>query len=122
MTSFAWYATVGAVLVALGFSAMFLTADRFRRLVALNVAAGGTLVILLAVAGRADPPDPVPHALALTGIVITVAFTGLGVVLARRLDDADRADHPAGAGPSAAASGPEGDDDDAASPDGRPPT
>lgn len=106
MTSFAWYSIVGAVLVALGFSSMFLTADRFRRLVALNVAAGGTLVILLAVAGRADPPDPVPHALALTGIVITVAFTGLGVVLARRLDDADRAEQ----------------DDDEASPDGRWPT
>lgn len=106
MTSFAWYATVGAVLVALGFSAMVLTADRFRRLVALNVAAGGTLVILLAVAGRADPPDPVPHALALTGIVITVAFTGLGVVLARRLDDADRAESDAGDG------GDTGDDED----------
>ena len=105
MTSLTWYSIVGAVLVALGLCSMFLTADRFRRLVALNVAAGGTLVILLAVAGRADPPDPVPHALALTGIVITVAFTGLGVVLARRLDDADRAA-----------------DDDEPRPDGRWPT
>ena len=37
-------------------------------------------------------PDPVLHALALTGIVITVAFTGFGVVLARRIDEAESAD------------------------------
>lgn len=91
MTTFAWYSAVGAALVALGLPVMLLAADRIRRLVALNVAAAGTLVVLLAVAGRAEEPDPVPHALALTGIVITVAFTGLGVVLARRIDDDDAA-------------------------------
>lgn len=89
MSSFAWYSAIGCVLVALGLVVMLLAADRFRRLVALNVAASGTLVVLLAVAGRSVDPDPVPHALALTGIVITVAFTGLGVVLARRIDELD---------------------------------
>lgn len=112
MSSFAWYSTIGCVLAALGLVVMLLAADRFRRLVALNVAASGTLVVLLAVAGRSVDPDPVPHALALTGIVITVAFTGLGVVLARRIDELDeqdddhddepgshqRADHPSGDG------------------------
>lgn len=94
MSSFAWYSTVGSVLVASGLVVMLLAADRFRRLVALNVAASGTLVVLLAVAGRAEEPDPVPHALALTGIVITVAFTGLGVVLARRIDEPDEPSEP----------------------------
>lgn len=92
MSSFAWYSAIGCVLVALGLVVMLLATDRFRRLVALNVAASGTLVVLLAVAGRSVDPDPVPHALALTGIVITVAFTGLGVVLARRIDELDRQD------------------------------
>lgn len=92
MSPFAWYSAIGCVLVALGLVVMLLAADRFRRLVALNVAASGTLVVLLAVAGRSVDPDPVPHALALTGIVITVAFTGLGVVLARRIDELDAQD------------------------------
>ncbi|MFN3338227.1 MAG: NADH-quinone oxidoreductase subunit K [Dietzia sp.] len=107
MSSFAWYSTIGCVLASSGLVVMLLAADRFRRLVALNVAASGTLVVLLAVAGRSVEPDPVPHALALTGIVITVAFTGLGVVLARRIDeledddddncgDGERADRPSG--------------------------
>ena len=89
MTTLTWYSVIGAVLFALGLVTMLLAADRFRRLVALNVAATGSLVILLAVAGRDDAADPVLHALALTGIVITVAFTGFGVVLARRIDEAD---------------------------------
>lgn len=92
MTTLAWYSAIGAALLAPGLVTMLLAADRFRRLVALNVAATGALVILLAVAGRDEAPDPVLHALALTGIVITVAFTGFGVVLARRIDEADAAD------------------------------
>lgn len=95
MTVFAWYSTVGAVLFALGLVTMLLAADRFRRLVALNIAAAGSLVMLLAVAGRGDEPDPVLHALALTGIVITVAFTGFGVVLARRIDESEADPEPA---------------------------
>lgn len=92
MTTLAWYSAIGATLFALGLVTMLLAADRFRRLVALNVAAAGSLVILLAVAGREEAADPVLHALALTGIVITVAFTGFGVVLARRIDESDEAD------------------------------
>ncbi|WP_314037248.1 NADH-quinone oxidoreductase subunit K [Dietzia sp. CH92] len=87
MSTLAWYAAVGAALFALGLVTMLVAADRFRRLVALNVAAAGSLVMLLSVAGREETADPVLHALALTGIVITVAFTGFGVVLARRIDD-----------------------------------
>lgn len=92
MTALAWYSAVGATLFALGLVTMLVAADRFRRVVALNVAAAGTLVILLAVAGRGADADPVLHVLALTGIVITVAFTGFGVVLARRIDDAEAAE------------------------------
>ena len=70
MTTLAWYTAVGAALLALGLVTMLVAADRFRRLVALNVAAAGSLVILLAVAGRDPAPDPVLHALALTGICL----------------------------------------------------
>lgn len=96
MTVTEWYLWVGSALVVLGLGPALLGADRIRRLVALNVMSAGTLVILLAVAGRTDPPDPVLHALALTSIVITVAMTGLGVVLTRRLDELDTRDEGTG--------------------------
>jgi multicomponent Na+:H+ antiporter subunit C len=113
VTTLAWFSAIGAALFALGLVTMLLAADRFRRLVALNVSAAGSLVILLAVAGRGETADPVLHALALTGIVITVAFTGFGVVLARRIDEAEAADadaettdDPAGDTIDAASGGP----------------
>jgi multicomponent Na+:H+ antiporter subunit C len=58
--------------------------------VAANVVGAGIFLLLVALARRAgDAPDPVPHALVLTGIVVAVSFTGLGVLLAARLDDDD---------------------------------
>lgn len=108
MTTLAWYAAVGAALLALGLVTMLVAADRFRRLVALNVAAAGSLVTLLSVAGREESADPVLQALALTGIVITVAFTGFGVVLARRIDDDEAADTEAAGSESADASAADG--------------
>lgn len=96
MTVTEWYLWVGSALVVLGLGPTLLGADRIRRLVALNVTSSGTLVILLAVAGRTDPPDPVLHALALTSIVITVAMTGFGIVLTRRIDELDEEDEEGG--------------------------
>lgn len=50
------------------------------------MAGSGGLLALVALAARTDEPDPVPHALALTGIVITVAVTGVGLAVVRRLE------------------------------------
>jgi multicomponent Na+:H+ antiporter subunit C len=49
-------------------------------------------MLLVAFAWHPDgPPDPVPHALAITGIVVAVAATALGLVLIRRVRaDRDR--------------------------------
>lgn len=78
-----WYALVAGALVVLGLARLATAHDWIVRLLALNITGAGTLVLLVALAGRTDPADPVPHALALTGIVITVAVTGVGLVLAR---------------------------------------
>lgn len=82
-----WYMVVGSVLVALGSVRMLTAHDLVVRLVALNIAGSGALLAFVALAARSSPPDPVPHALALTGIVITVAVTGVGLALVRRLED-----------------------------------
>lgn len=74
---------LSAVLTGLGTVRLLTVDDLIARLVALNVMGMGTLLALVALSVRADLPDAVPQALALTGIVITVAFTGVGLVLAR---------------------------------------
>src|SRR5699024_1957453 len=72
--------TVLAVsLAVLGIVRLLTTTDLVRRVIALNIASGGVLMALLVLATRSDPPDAVPHALALTGIVITVSVTGLAL-------------------------------------------
>jgi multicomponent Na+:H+ antiporter subunit C len=84
------YLLLGVVLAGLGTARLLLTADLIRRVIALNVASAGVLMLLVALAYRADPaePDPVLHALVLTGIVITVSVTALALGLVRRIETA----------------------------------
>lgn len=86
MSTVEWYLGVAAALTLLGGVRLLLARDALVRLIALNVASGGGLLVLGALAARSSPPDTVLHALALTGIVITVAFTGVGLVLLRRTE------------------------------------
>lgn len=87
MSDVSWFLLVGAILFALGTVRLLTAGDSVVRLVALNIAGSGGLLAFVALAARTDEPDPVPHALALTGIVITVAVTGVGLALVRRLED-----------------------------------
>lgn len=87
MTDADWYLLVSAALVSVGTIRMLTAQDPIIRLVALNVAGAGSLMALVALATRTRPADPVLHALALTGIVITVAMTAVGLALVRRIED-----------------------------------
>ena len=84
-----FYVILGTVLVVAGVVRMLLVQDLMARLVAMNVVGVGSLLILLALAARSDPVDPVLSALVITGLVITVAFTGVGALLIRRIESAD---------------------------------
>lgn len=83
MTAQVFFMAVGAVILCLGVARLVHARDWVVRLLALNVASGGALVALVSLAGSGEGTDPVPHALALTGIVIMVAITGVGLLLAR---------------------------------------
>ncbi|MDP3894202.1 NADH-quinone oxidoreductase subunit K [Nocardioides sp.] len=92
MTREELFLVVGAALAVLGAARLLLTRDLMTRVLALNVASAGVLMILVALAMRgSDTPDPVLHALVLTGIVITVSVTGFAIGLVRRIER-DRAD------------------------------
>jgi multicomponent Na+:H+ antiporter subunit C len=83
----AWYLCLGIVVTVTGALRLLMVQDLIARLIALNVTGAGSLMLLMALAARSNPIDPVLSALVLTGLVITAAFTSVGAVLIRRLED-----------------------------------
>lgn len=92
MSAHVFFAIIGAIILTLGVARIFQARDWIIRLLALNIASAGALVVLVSLASAGELADPVPHALALTGIVIMVAITGVGLVLARLVRADEQAD------------------------------
>lgn len=82
-----WYLIIGSVIAVAAVTRTLLTRDLVGRLVAVNVVGVGAFLIILALAIRSGEIDPVLTALVITGLVIASAFTGLGAVLIRRIED-----------------------------------
>jgi multicomponent Na+:H+ antiporter subunit C len=95
--TWALYAVAAAAVTVVGFVGAFESRGPLRKVLMLNVASSGVFLVLVASARRiaSERPDPVPHALVLTGIVVSVSATGLALCLARRL--AARREPPGGA-------------------------
>ncbi|NEV64375.1 cation:proton antiporter subunit C [Thiorhodococcus minor] len=82
------YGGAGVILFALGLWAFLVYEPLLRKLIALNIMGSGVFHLLIAIAERGElPPDPVPHALVLTGIVVAVSATALALAMGRRLED-----------------------------------
>ena len=84
-----WIYTVTACLImALGLRAVLLHASMLHRVIAVNVMGAGVFLLMITLAYRGPDvaPDPLPHALVLTGIVVAVSATALALALMRRLD------------------------------------
>jgi multicomponent Na+:H+ antiporter subunit C len=80
------YAVGGLALFALGLHGLIVGVHPLRRILALNILGSGVFLVLIAIAGR-DPgaaPDPVPHAMVLTGLVVSVSTTALALTLLLR--------------------------------------
>ena len=91
------YLLSSLLLFCLALGGLLLTGNLLRKLLALNVMATAVFLLLVAVAygGRGDdllPADPVPHAMVLTGIVVSFAASAMGVAFARRLHGASGRD------------------------------
>jgi len=79
------YAAVGVIIFLIGLVRLLTDAHLLRLVLALHVMGSGTFLVLIATAVRfRDPaPDPVPQAMVLTGIVVTMGVTALAVTLVR---------------------------------------
>ena len=88
----ALYGLTGVALAAIGLRAALLQPGAIRKILALNVMGVGVFLVLIATAygGPAALADPVLHALVLTGIVVAVSATALGVALERRRRSEER--------------------------------
>jgi multicomponent Na+:H+ antiporter subunit C len=82
------FAATGAILFAIGLAAAVARSHLLRTIIALNVMGSGVFLFLVALAAGATRPfpDPVPHAMVLTGIVVAVSSTAVALSLARRLE------------------------------------
>lgn len=83
------YVLAGVFLFSIGLWGTWLHAHYVRKIISLNVMGAGVFLILIALGYRGKDvlPDPLPHALVLTGIVVAVSATALALVIIRRLED-----------------------------------
>ena len=96
MTADLIYGVTGIAVFAIGLLGALCAQDRLRRVLALKLCSVGAGFVLVVAAWRNPPeaPDPVPHALVITGIVVMVSATAVALALIRRLktleaEDAD---------------------------------
>jgi multicomponent Na+:H+ antiporter subunit C len=84
------FALTGVALFVVGFHGLVMHTHLLRKIMSLNVMGSGVFLVIGGLAGRSpgDVPDPVPHALVITGIVVAVAATALAIVLMLRVHEA----------------------------------
>jgi multicomponent Na+:H+ antiporter subunit C len=87
MTAAVLYALCGVALFGIGFYAVMVHPHRLRKVLAVNVMGSGVFLVLVALASRSPnaPPDPVPHAMVLTGVVVAISATAVALSLVRRI-------------------------------------
>lgn len=84
------YSLGGLCLFAMGLFALIACSHPLRKILAVNIMATGVFLILVATAYRplgSGEIDPVPHAMVLTGIVVSVSVTALALILACRMQE-----------------------------------
>jgi multicomponent Na+:H+ antiporter subunit C len=86
VSSFHIYALCGVLLVGIGLYGVMVNPHLLRKIIALNVMSSGVFMLFIALASRAPQgPDPVPHAMVITGIVVAVSATAVALALLLRM-------------------------------------
>lgn len=81
------YSLTSVVIFAIGLGGVFLVKHFLRKIIATVVMGGGVFLCFVSFAKRdtLNFPDPVPHALVITGIVVAVTAAAFALSLARRI-------------------------------------
>lgn len=88
------YALAGVWISMIGLRGVLAEEEWFRKIVGANILGSGVFLLLVALARRAPegPPDPIPHGMILTGLVVAVSATGLMLALLGFLHDQNKTD------------------------------
>lgn len=91
MTSIMLYLFGGTALWVLGLHALVIQRSALRRIMAINVMGSGAFMVMVALASRSTPIDPVLQALVVTGLVVAASATAFALRLATASPPADSA-------------------------------
>lgn len=81
MNQIALYMALAMTVFLLGLHGLLTLTDPLRRLIAVNLMGSGTFLVMVALASRTNPPDPVLHALVVTGLVVAISATAFALRL-----------------------------------------
>lgn len=82
------YGLTGLFLFVVGLAGLISCAQLLRKILAVNIMASGVFLFLVTIAhGDGVVIDPVPHAMVLTGIVVSVSGTAVALALACRVHE-----------------------------------
>lgn len=81
MSGLQMYMLLGTLVFLLGLHGLLILADPIRRLIAVNLMGVGIFLIMVTLARRSDPADPVLHALVVTGLVVAISATAFALRL-----------------------------------------
>lgn len=82
MSSPTLYLLGGIALCVLGLHALLLQHNALRQIMAVNVMGSGVFMVMVALASRTTPVDPVLQALVVTGLVVAASATAFALRLA----------------------------------------
>ena len=82
MSNVTLYLLGGIALWVLGLHALMTQRNALRRIMAVNVMGSGTFMVMVALASRVTPIDPVLQALVVTGLVVAASATAFALRLA----------------------------------------
>lgn len=87
MSRYLLYELTGIFLFCLGGYGLIARRHLVHKVIGGNLMGSGVFLVLISLATRTpegEQPDPVPQAMVLTGIVVTVALTALALALIKR--------------------------------------
>lgn len=82
MNQVLFYLMLGMALWLLGLLGLAQSQQILRRIMAINIMGSGVFLVMVALAARTSPPDPVLHALVVTGLVVAISATAFALRLA----------------------------------------
>ena len=85
MSATLFWITIGFALWLLGLHGLLTLRHALRRIIAINLMGSGVFLVMIALAARDDPSDPLLVALVVTGLVVAVSATALALRLSSAL-------------------------------------